>query len=264
MAQLFANNIGIWHSFGYNFDDPNGNISELSTPALEHVDSMPPFVTEWQAQDIANNDFGGYYQNNMQSITMLIYENANNIYLSTNNVTNMANVHANAETLIQTCQNFLLHTAKLSGVIEYDGTDNISPYLNQALSFGRTAMYIVNQTDGITNNAPIMGSFSSLLIEPQLISNNNTLITYTSQVAGSISGNTSNLTSQQMTTINNHMKNMYEFMEYRKNSDRDFYTNLRLFIEGYNKTKKLNNLGETEKYLLMNFIGTNKTKERIS
>jgi hypothetical protein len=264
MAQIFANTIGIWHSFGYNFDDPNGNVIELSPPAQAHMDSMPPFISEWQAQDIANNDFGGYYQNNMQSITMLIYENANNIYLSTNNVTNMANVHANAATLQATCQNFLYHTAKLSGIVEYDGSDSLSPYMQQALSMGRAAMYIVNQTDGITNSAPILGSFTSLMIEPQLISNNNTLITYTSQVANSISGSTSNLTSEQMTTINNHMKNLYTFMEYRKNSDRDFYVNVKTFVEGYNKTKKLNNLGETEKYLLMNFIGTEKTKSRIT
>jgi hypothetical protein len=287
MVQV-ANAAGVWHSFGYNFDDPNGNIQELSAPAQSHLGEMPPFITDWQAQDIANNDYGGYYQNNMQSISMLIYQAANSIYISTNNVTNMANIHSSAATLRVNTQNFLTHTAKLSGVIEFDGSDTVNPHLQMALSFGRTAMYITSQTDGITNNAPILGSFSSLMIEPQLVANNDILVTYANQVAntityttsnvidndpqsatygqviGTVTTGTSNMAGPQMAIIDTHIKNLNDFMDYRRNSDVNFYTNVKRFIDGYNKTKKLNNLGETEKYLLMNFIGTNKCKERIS
>ena len=84
-----ANSTGVFHTFGYNFDDPNGHIQQLSTDTQEHLDRMPPFVTEWQAQDIANNDFGGYYQNPMQSVTMNIIQSANAIYMSSNNVANL-------------------------------------------------------------------------------------------------------------------------------------------------------------------------------
>jgi hypothetical protein len=238
---------------------------------------MPPFITDWQAQDIANKDFDGYYQNPMQSITMLIYQNANAISElanTGNGVLNSVTVRNSATQLRSNAQEFLSHTSRLSGLTPYVGTDNINPYLDMAMSFGRTAMYITQQTDGITNNAPIMGSFTSLMIEPQLIANNNTLLTYKNQVEGSINMSfdivlqqnvhTSNLTTQQITNINTHITNLNDYMQTRRIADIDFYNNVKYFIEGYNKTKKLNNMGETEKYLIMNLIGTEKAKTRIS
>lgn len=268
---------GLFHSFNYNFDDPNGYIKELSQDTKDHLASMPPFITPWQAEDIANQDFDGYYQNPMQSVVMLIWENANAIYQAANTgngVINMANVKTSAAELISNTQSFLFHTNRLSGLTTWDGTDLINPYMEQAMSAGRTAMYITNQTDGVTNNAPILGSFTSLLIEPQLIANNDILTIYTSNVVNSISEtfdiilqqnvHTSNLTGTQISTIDTHIKNMKNYMRYRQISDVDYYNNVKYFIDGYNKTKKLNNLGETEKYLIANFIGTNKAKTRIA
>ena len=272
-----ANAAGVFHSFGYSFDDPNGHIQELSQDTIEHLDAMPPFITDWQAQDIANKDFDGYYQNPMQSITMLIYQNANAISElanTGNGVLNLVTVRNSATQLRSNAQEFLSHTSRLSGLTPYVGTDNINPYLDMAMSFGRTAMYITQQTDGITNNAPIMGSFTSLMIEPQLIANNNTLLTYKNQIQGSINVSfdivlqenvhNSNLTNQQITTINTHINNLNNYMQTRRIADIDFYNNVKYFIEGYNKTKKLNNMGETEKYLIMNLIGTEKAKTRIA
>lgn len=266
-----ANAAGVFQSFGYQFDDPNGHIQELSTDAIEHMDSMPPFITDWQAQDIANQDFGGYYQNPVQSVTMLIYQNANAICLLANtgtDVINFSNVRTASTELMNTAQYFLAHTSRLSGLIAYDGTNNIDPYMDMALSFGRTAMYITQQTDGVTNNAPIMGSFTSLLIEPQLIANNDTLTIHVQEVANSINASaspvTSNLTGTQMTTITTNINNLRNFMETRRIADVNFYNNLKFFIDGYNKTKRLNNMGETERYLVMNLIGTEKAKSRVS
>jgi hypothetical protein len=276
-----ANAAGVFHSFGYSFDDPNGHIQELSQDTIEHLDAMPPFITDWQAQDIANKDFDGYYQNPMQSIIMLIYQNANAISElanTGNGVLNSVTVRNSATQLRSNAQEFLSHTSRLSGLTPYVGTDNINPYLDMAMSFGRTAMYITQQTDGITNNAPIMGSFTSLMIEPQLIANNDILLTYKQQFANSIVTTTtfdivlqenvttvsSNLTNQQITNINTHITNLNNYMQTRRIADIDFYNNVKYFIEGYNKTKKLNNMGETEKYLIMNLIGTEKAKTRIS
>lgn len=262
---------GLFHTFGYSFDDPNGNIKELSTDTIDHLSTMPPFITPWQAEDIANDDFDGYYQNPMQSIIMLIWQNANSIYLAANTgggVINMANVRTSASQLISNAQSFLFHTNRLSGITEYDGTDSINPYMQQAMSYGRTAMYITYQTDGVTNNAPILGSFTSLMVEPQFIANNDILLTYVTQVQGSInvSANTyySNLTGTQISTIDTHINNMKNFIISRQQGDVNYYNNLKHFIDGYNKTKKLNNMGETEKYLIQNFIGTDKAKTRIS
>jgi len=277
-----ANAAGIFHSFNYTFDDPNGHIQELSTETKEHMDTMPPFITSWQAQDIANNEVGGYYQNPMQSVTMLIYENANAIYQVANLGNSLANVKTASSQLMSNAMLFLSHTGKLSGVIEFDGLDSVNPYMDMAMSVGRTAMYITYQTDGITNNAPIMGSFTSLMIGPQLNSNNDVVLTYKQEFANSITittvtttdpetGNsistitaTSNLSSQQLTTLNTQMNKIKDFMNQRRVADVDFYNNVKYFVDGYNKTKRLNNVGETEKYLINNLIGTEKAKSRIA
>jgi hypothetical protein len=36
------------------------------------------------------------------------------------------------------------------------------------------------------------------------------------------------------------------------------------FVDKYNTTKKFSNMGETETYLVNNFVGTDKIKERIN
>ena len=268
---------GLFHSFNYNFDDPNGYIKELSQDTVEHLESMPPFITPWQAEDIANNDFEGYYQNPMQSVTLTILVNANAIYIAANTgngVINMANVKTAASELISNAQSFLSHTNRLSGIDAWTGTDTVNPYMEQAMNLGRTAMYITYQTDGVSNNAPILGSFSSLMIEPQLSANNNILTIYKSNVVNSISSSfdialqetvhTSNLTGTQISTIVTHINNLKNYMRNRQIGDIDYYSNVKYFVDAYNKTKKLNNLGETERYLVQNFIGTDKAKTRIA
>jgi len=268
---------GLFHSFNYNFDDPNGYIKELSQDTIDHLTSMPPFITPWQAEDIANDDFEGYYQNPMQSVTLSILTNANAIYIAANTgngVINMANVKTAASELISNAQSFLSHTNRLSGIDAWTGTDTVNPYMEQAMNLGRTAMYITYQTDGVSNNAPILGSFSSLMIEPQLSANNNILTIYKSNVVNSISSSfdialqetvhTSNLTGTQISTIVTHINNLKNYMRNRQIGDIDYYSNVKYFVDAYNKTKKLNNLGETERYLVQNFIGTDKAKTRIA
>jgi len=271
-----ANSTGLWQTFGYNFDDPNGHIQELSLDTQEHMNSMPAFVEEWQVQDIKNNDFGGYYKNPIQSVVVSIELTANLIYAAANTangVTNMANVRSSALALANSARYMLAHTNRISGVTPFDGTDTNNPYLDMVLGGGRTAMYITYQTDGVVNNAPIMGSLTSLLIEPQLSANSNILITYKSNVVNSIvlTANvdtgiinaTSNMSGTLITTINTHMTNLTDYMNLRRTSDINFYIQVKNFVDGYNKTKKLTNLGETGNYLMNNLIGTEKAKSRI-
>jgi len=271
-----ANSTGLWQTFGYNFDDPNGHIQELSLDTQEHMNSMPAFVEEWQVQDIKNNDFGGYHKNPIQSVVVSIELTANLIYAAANTangVTNMANVRSSALALANSARYMLAHTNRISGVTPFDGTDTNNPYLDMVLGGGRTAMYITYQTDGVVNNAPIMGSLTSLLIEPQLSANSNILITYKSNVVNSIvlTANvdtgiinaTSNMSGTLITTINTHMTNLTDYMNLRRTSDINFYIQVKNFVDGYNKTKKLTNLGETGNYLMNNLIGTEKAKSRI-
>jgi hypothetical protein len=49
----------------------------------------------------------------------------------------------------------------------------------------------------------------------------------------------------------------------RENADKSFYANVKSLVTTYNATKTFNNMGETESFLVNNFIGTNKIKKRL-
>lgn len=244
---------GIFATFGYNFDDPNGLVENLSTDAQKHLDSMPPFITSWQAQDIVNNDAGGYFQNPLANDIIILRNAVCNIAGGLNGAS--SNLIETANSLANTANSFLAHTNRLSGITPFDGADVINPYKDQALTAGKTALYITNQTDSIKNTAPIMGSFTSILVGPQIKANSETINTYSY---------TTITTPTLDQTINTYLTSANTFMTVRMQSDISYYTNLKNFIDKYNETKNLTKMGETERYLAMNVIGTEKLKSRIS
>jgi hypothetical protein len=135
------------------------------------------------------------------------------------------------------------------------------------------------------NNAPIMGSFTSLLIEPQLTSNLNSIITFVEPLRNSIVANTvtiqvddgnggytesttttysSNLANQSITTLNNKVNALAVLMEHRRQRDRAYYVNMKGFIDKYNQTKKFNKMGATESDMTQNLIGSQKLLDRLN
>jgi len=271
------NATGVYSVLNYNFDDPNGYVQVMDANTQSHMNSMPAFITEWQATDIKNNDVGGYYYNSVANVTQSIWNTANSIITLVANVSNLntnSSIYVAATTLASTSNTFIIHTNRLSNVDPFVGQDTDQPFYLNALNFGRMAMYITNQTDGISNTSPIMGSFTSLLVTPQISANANTINAYVSLIASSISSNTdpetlltsntSNLSNSQITQIYSGLANTNNFMAGRRNADVTYYTNLRNFVNNYNTTKTISNLSETERYLATNFIGTEKLITRIN
>jgi len=263
------NATGVFATLGYNFDDPNGKVTTLSASAQTHLESMPPFITTWQAEDIKNNDIGGYYENPLAT-DLINLANTSLTILYNCRANGLSNLSFTSRDLANTANTFLEHTNRLSGVTSFLGEDQVNPYLDQAISYGKTALYITNQTDSIKNTAPILGSFTSLLIGTQLKANLNTIIAISQEIDNSLVNRTnantisSNLSPAQVQTINLTMQAANTFLNSRINSDINYYGNLKNFIDRYNQTKKFAKLGETEQYIYMNIIGTDKLKSRIS
>ncbi|NCA22789.1 MAG: hypothetical protein EBS86_16855, partial [Crocinitomicaceae bacterium] len=172
--------------------------------------------------------------------------------------------------LANTANVFIEHTNRLTGITPFVGSDQVNPYLDQAISYGKTALYITNQTDSIKNTSPIMGSFTSLLIGKQITDNLNTIIAFSQEIDASIinrnDANTiaSTLSRERVQTMNLYMRAANTFLNTRMSSDINYYGNLKNFIDKYNQTKKFTKLGETEEYLYMNFVASDKLKSRIS
>lgn len=212
---------GIYTSLGYDYDDPNGHIQELSANTQAHLNSAPAFIETWQANDIATGNTGGYTRNPVSAYANTINTHANNIHTvitanslsgSTGTITNlfasMANVcnditgytyNSGDEmspvyvTVEGEVSKFNKHTDRLSGTRNY--TDDVrsdpttaqtKPYHDTAIAYGKQVMYITNQTDGITNTSPILGCFTSLMCGPQMSDLINTISTYASTINTSI------------------------------------------------------------------------------
>ena len=264
---LVNNATGVYATLGYNFSDPNGDVLNLSANTVAHLNSMPAFIDTWQAQDIANNAVGGYYQNPVASNTSSIITISQTMITVANtgasqNIANCDLIITAANNLYNNTNSFLAHTNRISGVTPFVGQDVENPYYDTAMGLGKTALYITNQTDNITNTSPILGSFTSILIGPQVDSANvtlaNNLVTLTDGVAAN------NLTEAQITQILSDISNTNTLLITRQNADVTYYTNLRSFVDKYNSVKKFSNMGETETYLVNNFVGTDKIKERIN
>jgi hypothetical protein len=261
------NATGVYATLGYNFNDPNGDVLNLSANTVAHLNSMPAFIDTWQAQDIANNAVGGYYQNPVASNTSSIITISQTMITVANtgvsqNIANCDLIEVAANTLANVANSFLAHTDRISGVTPFVGQDVVNPYYDTAMGLGKTTLYITNQTDNITNTSPILGSFTSILIGPQVNSANitltNTLVTLTNGVTAN------NLTEAQISQILSDISNTNTLLVTRQTADVTYYTNLRSFVDKYNSVKKFSNMGETETYLVNNFVGTDKIKERIN
>ena len=275
-----ANGTGVFATLGYNFTDPNNDVIALSNSVISHLNVVPPLMQTWQAQDIANNSTSGYYQNPVSNDTIKIANTGGGIIFYSANVTsNNANTYTDnlwrglsTTTLQIVANNFLDHTNRLSGVSDYntDMKNGLStydkPYLQTAMAAGKAASYIVFQTDNIQNTAPMLGSFTSILVGPQINAASNLIVNYPRMIANSISigvdpisGNVisvSNLSYTQVLQINNDVANTINLLSGRQTNDENFYINLQALNKKFSTVTQFNNMGETQDYLIKNFIGT--------
>jgi hypothetical protein len=273
------NATGVYSTLGYNFNDPNGYVIPLSSDTQEHLHDMPPVLNSWQAQDMASSDTAGYFVNPVLSDVEIIVNSANSILELANSSVDLTDLLEIANGLFNNASSFLAHTNRLSGITPWTGEDQINPYYEYAMALGKNAMYITNQTDGIINNSPILGSFTSILVGPQIKENANTILidynlvnnSITVGTSGSgteedpiVTTNTSNLTPTQILQISNDMSNTTSFLVTRQNGDITYFSNLKSLINNYNKVKQFSNMGETQIYLINNFIGTPKLISRIN
>lgn len=274
MAQV-NNATGLYATLGYNFNDPNGQVRQFSANTQAVMTQFPPLIKSWQAQDIASNSVGNYFQNPVSTSVNSIITVSNQIYILANSVYDNANSTysqtadlsplipiANALTI--TASSFLVHTNKVSGVTSINAsTDaNINPYYQTAVSYGKQVIYLTNQTDGIVNNSPIMGCMTSILIGPQVSANSNTLSSDYIILSNGISGNT--LSNAQVTQITTDLTNLNTLLSTRQTSDVTFFGKLQTLVNNYNTTKQFASMGETETYLVNNLIGTPSLVSKIN
>lgn len=280
---LINNASGVYATLGFNFNDPNGKIQEFSANTQANLEQFPPIIKEWQATDLKNNDVGGYYQNPVVAYLNTIKITANticiaiaNAYTSTGTDVNdqplppsyygpsLSSITTAANNVINAANNMIFHTDKVSGVTPMEGKEDthINPYYQTLTAYGKQAIYITNQTDGIVDNSPILGSLTSLLVEPQFNSYASNVALYLTKVNTIIAANSD--PTGAITGILSGLNGIKSFMDERQGHDVAFFTNVKNMVNKFNQMRSFSNSGETEKYLLNNVVGTDKIKSRIN
>ncbi|MBM3417398.1 MAG: hypothetical protein FJY17_00580 [Bacteroidetes bacterium] len=216
MAELF-------YKLGYNFDDPNDSVKDFSSNVVSHFESVPSIIEDWQSQDIADNNVGGYLTNPVANVTQSISNSANNILiiLKTGSSSNIANVHnvttdvvgttstitalfqniinVSIDLILQssnTLNGFKAHTDRISGVTNFTDylEDNVisqKPFYSTIMAYSKVGVYIMYQTDEIANSSTVLGSMTSILVKPQLDQYDTIILTYANTINSSINVTTS-------------------------------------------------------------------------
>lgn len=278
---------GVFARLGFNYTDAN-NIVQLSNNVIEYLNTVPQLLETWQMEDLANNAVNGYFQNpvsNVANSTIVVSQQLMSETFNVNGSTPGAstlinNIYAKANNIQKTngtADLFIEHTNKISGVTPL-GTveeDDLYPYYITAMSSGQGVMYLTNQTDGIQNNAPIMGSFTSLFIDANLSSLVITAQTYPQIIANSINITiggvfpntypilTSNLSESTLQTMYDTVNTIDSVMTTRTNHDINFFRNANTILEEMDSLRIFTGAGETAEKLLTEFIGTPKLLSRI-
>jgi hypothetical protein len=277
MATLFS-------KLGYNYSDPHGDVTSLSADTIEHLDSLPSIIEDWQSQDIADNNVGGYNQNPLGTISTSIATSANailNVASTIEICTNagvsavMANIANSANNLITTANNFKDHTDRVSGVTSYadyiteagSAIASTKPFKDTIKGYSKLLMYVIYQTDGISNTSIMYGAQTSLFTGPEMNVYYTALSTYANIINSSISYTpnvTSNLTSTQANTIYAMIANTASFIDTRRTHDETFFTNMKTMVSDYQKTRQFSNMGESETDLVNNYTGSSKILTRLN
>jgi hypothetical protein len=275
----------LFQKLGYNYSDPHGDITEFSDATKEHLDAIPSLIEDWQTQDISDSNVGSYNQNPLGTISTSIAVTANlimnlrstiEIYDNVGVDSIMANVANAANNLISTMNAFKDHTDRISGVTSYgdyitEAGSTIAttkPFKDTVKGNARSLMYIIYQTDGISNTAIMNGALTSLFTGPEANTYSNTLTTYKTTVNSSIYISSPNikstLTSTQANTINTGINEMITFFDTRRTHDETFFTNMKTMVSDYKTVRQFSDMGESETTLVNNYTGTSKLLTRIN
>jgi len=273
---------GVYALLGFDTTDPiaNGAVEQLSPSVQTQMKMMPPLMQPWQETDLISNETEQYYLNPVSNTINVIWSTSNtitnlsfsNVITGTINVTfsnpGVSSIMDPALMVVRdVTQNvagrFMVHTDRMSNVIPID-FDITSPHYETAIGFGKLIMYIVNQTDNIQNNSPMIGSFSSLFVANTLSDHSNTFLSISNVYLGSLVSGVSSLDLTDANAFSNAANQVSNTMTTYRQKDFDFFANSQMIVDRYNKVSEFNRIGQTELFLINDYIGTPNLKNNLA
>lgn len=285
----------------YDFDSNKfGEAANLSNATLRFLEENPVELTTWQSIEIANGNFirTDYYKNPTINVTNDLWSNLNTFNQSINLIYDFdANANPNC-VLIAPITNelannqiyyFQRHTNNISGVSvstptfnESTGTNLDYPDYDKATSLGQELLLVLNRTDDLANSIPLLGNFRSLFLVDDIgdisISIGSVIATVNNSIRveeienpntdpgapETINVNLSNLTSGQIDTIFSYANTANNLIYKSRSDDWFFYRTSVQILDDYRKVERLTRIGNTQRYLIENLIGTDEYNEKLS
>jgi hypothetical protein len=279
----------VYERLNFSFDTGKfGDSINLSDNTKNYLNTAPVKLETWQKDDLANGSIvrTDYFKNPMINVTARLSDNVNTMNLIVQTIDTFDNgsgtaMKANLTNLIIEIRNYLSHTANISGVTEaranVSETSNVVthfPDYNKAVSAGEQILMLTHTTDNVANTVPLLGNFTSLFISDEITANANNIINDLVTVRNSVrievvggetptSSNVSNLSANLITTITANVVAANTLLSTRRLHDWNFYRNSLNILEDYNKINQLGRVGNTQKYLINNLVGTDKYKNNV-
>jgi len=270
--------MSIYGRLGFNSTDPttNATVTTDSSAVANNLAFMPQLLNAWQTEDISTSNTGGYFVNPVAPLTITITSALNSINAATLAINVQSTISSTVTQALRdlgntavgavgTVNNYLYVTNRQSNVVD-PGSDVTTVHYRMAIGYGKILSYITYQSDGVQNNSPIMGNFTSITLGNTLSTLSNTLSSQQITLSNSITmgtPNTSNLTLAQTQAISSTIGSITSLMTTYTTQDNAFFTNSAAVIADYSVVAPLSELGATETLLVNTYIGTNKLKTRL-
>ena len=253
----------VYSRLGLNFDTTRFGSAQTLAPSasntLNLIANTAP-LKPWQTTDLSAGPVvrTNYFQNPTAGNVASMLISSNSLYYSANSA-NDSVTQALASSLTIELNNFKSHTDNISGVT-VSNSQGI-PSLNSAQNIGQLNMMTLSKTDGVSNTAPILGSFTSLFIPDILTANTIKLTYYANEYANSVGANisgyiTSNLAPSEITNIQNYLLSTTNVLYNQRMQDWTFYQNSIQVSQDASFLQSFNNMGVTMSYLVNNLVGT--------
>jgi hypothetical protein len=270
--------MSIYGRLGFNSSDPttNATVSNYSSGVANNMALMPPLLNAWQTEDISTSNVGSYFVNPVAGITATISSTMSTINTATIGINVQSTISSTvtqalrdlgntAATAVSSAANYLYVTNRESNVVD-PGTDVTTVHYKMAIGYGKIMSYITYQSDGVQNNSPIMGNFTSITLGNTLNTLSNTLTTQQIALSASITmgtPNTSTFTLAQTQALQSTVSSINTLMTTYPAQDNAFFTNTKSVMADYSTVSPLGDMGATETLLVNTYIGTDKLKTRI-
>lgn len=175
--------------------------------------------------------------------------------------------------LLVTSIQFGAHTDRLSNVESYDSAPPAEPHYKTCTLLGSVALKLSNQIDNLDSAEPVLGCFTSLYIEKEMqeyyILSQEDFETVNDTVQKSFDAETQKYTylcfiePEEVDVIIKDFQEIRFVMNKRMEHDKNMFNNLKNIIKKYDVYKDINSMGETQRKLIDNYIGTQKLKDSL-